>query len=670
MLGVIYLCLCLAVGKAAEDLTGKLWRPLTAKIPNPIWFRLTVWFTLGTLGVTWSVYLVSYLFRGQSQPLAYGNGIVLPVFSAAVLLVGYLARKNGGKNQKNPWVTDRSLFWKEAAFYAAVFCFIGWLMGYVFHSEEGILYTGYTVFSDFSPHTAMIRSFSWGNNFPTQYPYFGGEDVKYHFMFQFLTGNLEYLGIPMDTGFLVTGTVFFTGAAVMVCTAANRIFSRFFVGAGAVILLCFRSSFSFWRFAWEHIQSGDLLETLQTNTQFIGYTANEDWGLWNLNVYLNQRHLAFGLCALCVAALLYLPDLEEGCGGQKKGLSWVKGQWFSRDAWRWRKPGRAVLAGAVLGASVFWNGAVVIAALLILAGMGLFSQAKLDYALTAFITLALSWLQSSFFIRGKSMDFQFQFGFLSEDATVPGCLYYLLVLFGVFFPMLAAAAVRMNRLCRCLLLAFSLPLVFAFTVSLTPDIAVNHKYVMISVIFLGIFISWALGEIWSKKAAGKLLAAGLAVMLTITGMYDLAVIIKDNDKAHSIQISESDDVTLWLKEHTDSRDLVLTSQYSLTRVTVSGVMMYCGWPYYGWSAGYDTDSRTQKAIEIYREPDGERLRKLVKREEITYIIYEDGMEIEGNPCEETVIREVYPLAYTSADGTLRIYQTGESSRLQQGVKKG
>lgn len=47
----------------------------------------------------------------------------------------------------------------------------------------------------------MIRSFSLHDNFPTQYPHYGGADVKYHFMFQFLAGNLEYLGLRIDWAF-------------------------------------------------------------------------------------------------------------------------------------------------------------------------------------------------------------------------------------------------------------------------------------------------------------------------------------------------------------------------------------------------------------------------------------------------------------------------------------
>ena len=35
------------------------------------------------------------------------------------------------------------------------------------------------MYGDYAPHTAMMRSFSRGNNFPTQYPHYGGQDVKY-----------------------------------------------------------------------------------------------------------------------------------------------------------------------------------------------------------------------------------------------------------------------------------------------------------------------------------------------------------------------------------------------------------------------------------------------------------------------------------------------------------
>lgn len=91
--------------------------------------------------------------------------------------------------------------WKEILFFVLLLGAITWIMYYVFHISDGVLYSGFSVFGDYAPHTAMMRSFSLGNNFPTQYPHFGGQDVKYHFMFQFLSGNLEYLGMPIDLAY-------------------------------------------------------------------------------------------------------------------------------------------------------------------------------------------------------------------------------------------------------------------------------------------------------------------------------------------------------------------------------------------------------------------------------------------------------------------------------------
>ena len=51
-------------------------------------------------------------------------------------------------------------------------------------------------------------------------------------------------------------------------------------------------------------------------------------------------------------------------------------------------------------------------------------------------------------------------------------------------------------------------------------------------------------------------------------------------------------------------------------------MMYMGWPYYAWSAGYDTYDRAAKAKEIYSSTDAEAIKNLVKQEKITYVLYE------------------------------------------------
>ena len=55
------------------------------------------------------------------------------------------------------------------------------LMWTTFYARDGRLNIGVSVFSDFSPHIGMIRSFSYGNNFPPRIPIMpGGHQVPFH----------------------------------------------------------------------------------------------------------------------------------------------------------------------------------------------------------------------------------------------------------------------------------------------------------------------------------------------------------------------------------------------------------------------------------------------------------------------------------------------------------
>ena len=312
----------------------------------------------------------------------------------------------------------------------------------------------------------------------------------------------------------------------------------------------------------------------------------------------------------------------------------------------------------LLGLTSFWNGAAVIGGLLILMGFAVFSDGKLDYLILAVTSVIFSVLQTKIFIWGNAVSPSFYWGFLSENKSITGVLWYLIQMSGVFFvgAVLIALFLRERRQ-RAALVSFFFPLIFAFCMSLTPDIAVNHKYIMIAYAFLAIFWSLAVLKLFQRKIGGKIVAVLLTIALSITGIYDFVVILKDNDSGHRVTVNMRSEVTEWLAEHLDHNDLILTPEYSINEVTMSGVMMYMGWPYYAWSAGYDTYDRAAKAKEIYSSTDAEAIKKLVKQEKITYVLYEEGMQYEQEACREDTIASAFTLVYESEDGRIRIYET-------------
>ena len=647
------------------EAVGCLFPRRTAENGNRIWVILPTAFGTGVLMLTWAVYIISWMFSvcaGAEHPLFYGNLLVMTV-ATLVLAVLFKKKKKNIFPVAEGMLTRKWILRKEIILFTVVTVFVTWMMFYVFYMKDGILYSGFSVFGDYAPHTAMMRSFSRGNNFPTQYPHYGGQDVKYHFMFQFLVGNLEYLGLRIDIGYNLVSILSLTGFLMILYAISYRMFHSFCAGASALVFFFFRSGTAFWQYLWEHFRAGDLVETLRANTSFIGYTTNENWGLWNFNVYLNQRHLAFGLLMVSAAVWIFMEWLEAGCNHSENGIVWIGKRIFSKDAWAGRNVKIAVLLGVFLGLTAFWNGAALIGGLLILAGMAVFSDGKLDYAICAALAVFFSEIQSKLFVSGSVMSPSFYWGFLAENKSFVGVIGYLAEISGFFFVGLVVTVVFLKRKERAVLFGFLLPLVFAFLVSLTPDINVNHKYVMISYAFTAVFWGWTVrrlflaGKTGWKKWLGRVVCGILCICLTLTGIYDYVIILRDNDSGHRMTVNMNSDLTDWLSENLHKDDLLLTPEYTMNEVTMAGVMLYCGWPYYAWSAGYDTYYRAEQAVTIYTTDDQNVLKETVKQEKITYILFEDGMSFESQECREDIIRETYPLVYTSEDGRIRIYET-------------
>ena len=662
MLGIIYLILCILTGM---ETAGCLFSRKTAENGNRIWVILPTAFGTGILLLTWAVYIISWMISvcaGAEHPLFYGNLIVMTV-AALVVVARFLKKKRNIFPVTEGMISRKWIIRKETVLFVVLTVFVTWMMFYVFQMKDGILYSGFSVFGDYAPHTAMMRSFSRGNNFPTQYPHYGGQDVKYHFMFQFLVGNLEYLGMRIDIGYNLVSILSLVGFLMILYAISYRMFRSFWAGAVALAFFFFRSGTAFWQYLWEHLQAGDLIQTLQSNTAFIGYTTNENWGLWNFNVYLNQRHLAFGLLIVAAAVWIFMEWLEAGCAHNEKGLRWIRGRFFFREAWVCKNVETAILLGVFLGLTAFWNGAALIGGLLILAGFAVFSDGKLDYAICAAIAVFFSELQSKIFVAGSVMNPSFYWGFLADNKSLSGVVWYLTEISGFFFIGLFAVLVFLKRKERAVLGGFVLPLAFAFLVSLTPDINVNHKYVMISYAFTAIFWGWAMRGIFLagkegwKKWTGRVVCGILCICLTLTGIYDYVIILRDNDTGHRMTVNMNSSLTDWLSENLHKNDLLLTPEYTMNEVTMSGVMLYCGWPYYAWSAGYDTNYRAQQAVRIYTTDDPYTLEETVKQEKITYILFEEDMQFEQQQCREDIIKKTYPLVYTSEDGRIRIYET-------------
>lgn len=689
MLSVLYLLICMTTGYVLctyclpdlEKITETTFRGKTISL-NRGFVLLPAWFFSGTLVVTWASYLLAYLFRNQTSPLAVANGISMSVFAVISILGIWLqCRKKINWNMRGQL---SRLTAGEVVFLVAIVYLVCRLMWRTFFVEDKTLYVGLSVFSDFAPHLGMIRSFSLGNNFPTAYSHYAGEDIRYHFMFQFLAGNLEFLGMRLDLAFNIPSALSLLSVFSLLYVLAVRLSGVRAVGYLSALFFAFRCSPSFFSYLAEVPKGMPVAEALRNNIGFIGYTTHEDWGLWNLNVYCNQRHLAFGICALLLVLHLFLPHLyamaerwktvyrpvkqngspDQGQISVHTAMEFFKFSLLSADGWKAQNYLRPVVLGILLGLTAFWNGATLLATIMILFVLAMVSDRRIEYLITAIITTALSLVQNNFFMEGLAVGgAKFQFGFIAENTSLFGTLDYIARLTGILFLVLLVAFAVVKGVRRWILLAFSAPFVFSFCVSLTMDVTVNHKYIMVSIMLMNIFAAILVVKLFAmKNAVVRILCVGLVVLMTITGFYDYRTVIKRNHPNYNLQYSMEDPLVEWLDENTTSQDVFLTPYYALSRAVLGGAMLFEGHGYYPMTAGYDTNKRYALTKEMYEASSVRELQGLIEENEIDYIIVDiDARESLDYELNEAVFEAAYEKVYEEGDGKwkLTIYDTSK-----------
>ena len=679
MIGLLYLFLCFTIGWvicsfAFPGLNQVTWTDYDKrKIAfSPYLLLLPAWYITGTLAITWATYLIAFVFGKTEEPLFYANLVVIPVALLASVFVFY---KKYYKNKENKLVffcDDKKVIRIELLLLAAITILACILMWTTFFVKENDLNIGVSVFSDFSPHIGMIRSFSYGNNFPTAYPHFAGEDIKYHFMFQFLVGNLEYLGLRLDYAFNIPSIISFISAFLLLYLLAVKITGKIGAGILACLFFAFRSGKALFTFLSELPKGTDLINALVVNTNFVSNTPNENWGLWNLNVYCNQRHLAFGLTTIFLVIILFLPNLyemfeelkllkfkmmEHKKKNEQKSFTAKLGEkisviFFTKDGWAVQDIRRSIATGVLMGSLSFFHGAAVIGCLTVLFVMAIISKRRLEYLIVAVIAISMSYLQTKFFIQGLAVSTKFLFGFIAENKTLFGVASYLERLLGILPFVLLAAFCFEKSVGRYLILAFTAPLIFAFCISLTIDVTVNHKYIMISCMLLGIFAGGLLMRMMERKDfLLRLAGVVIIVMLTATGLYDFVTILQKNTPESAIVLKLNNPLTKWIDENSNSKDMFLTSNYTINQVVLGGAMLYEGWPYYPWSAGYDTDMRTKLVKEMYEAQSPSELDIRIRDNQIRYIIVDhDNRVSQDYRINEENIRATYECVYQKGEG--------------------
>lgn len=535
MLAILYLILCAVFGMCFVGLCVPDVRRLyiacspAAKsithIPNTL-FTVPAGIVTGMMCVPFFNYYVTlgltYIFNNGPLCMKLGVLITFAFFIWMILTCLVLINRKRIKREElrsagSTMIEDYRSNIVDVLFYGIVTILITatatFLMFYTYRINGTTLQSGFSTFSDLSPHTAMVSSFGKGFNFPTQYMHFSGDGIKYHFFFYFLAGMLEYLGLPIDYAINLPSIIAMVCALVLLGLLAVLISSRRIAFAVAPVLVFFRSSLNAFVHIKELMAEGNTLQQavkaiLEFN-QWYKVTDYDDWGIWAINVYPNQRHLMLGVAVIIIMVIIFLPFVRrlgislsrsEDFGDGVKTFAFSKNAWLTRSGDPLYPVSIAFLACVLVSIMPYFHGSCLIALLLVLFGMAIFSESRLLYLVVAVFAVGSSYAQTLAFSGGYSnvVSFKFAPGFILDKPSVADLAHYLYIVTGLTIilalvfavTVLIVDIVRKKPVYRFLLFLCALnPMIFAFLFQVTLEKLANHKFIQVSLILLDVFVA-------------------------------------------------------------------------------------------------------------------------------------------------------------------------------------
>src|SRR5436190_2686802 len=561
MLALIYLPLAVYLG---DFLCRRFYRFVSVA------HRLAAAVITGLLISTWFTYLSGLLFTRAKQPLLWGNMLFLIVaITALCWSLWKKARRSADTSGDHSDATNLYITrpkgsgiadWLLIAGYVVL---ITWMMFASFSAKDGKLHISNPEYSDFGPNTALIQSFAVGHNFPTEYPHFSGDRIRYHFLFYFQAGNLELLGLDPAWSLNLLSIATLVAMLVVVMTLGEVLFNSRAVGRLGSLLFFFFGSLAYVPFLQKQASVRSAIQAITHQREYLHTIfpyRGEAWGTWSQVTYLNQRHFAsaIGILLLVLVFLVIryravaakqanqrastdimkarengLPDTApiSSSGNPSRPEDVRERQTEMPSVSVVTEPRQQnvvirerfvatlspfIFSGVLLGLLPMWNSAVFIAAAAILGLLFILCPLRRQMLVLAVTSGVIALPQMLYLSTGSgraNVPKLLHWGYTIDHPTVANVAKYLGFTFGFKWLLIALALVFATNLQRRLFLAFLSLIAVAFCFQFTIEVLANQKFVHIWVIIANLFVAFALWRLWHASLAGTRLPGKFAAII-------------------------------------------------------------------------------------------------------------------------------------------------------------
>ena len=521
---------------------------------------------------------------------------------------------------------------------------VGSLIGFIlmfgtFYEKNNTIFIAAKAWSDFASHIPLIRSFSLGINFPPQYPLFPGEPIKYHFLFYYFVGILEKIGLNIGLALNIPSFLGFVFLVFIIYFFAKELFKSKAVGIISVIFFLFNSSLSYLYFFKNYSLSHLTLTQIINNKEFQSF-APYGQGLvtafWNLNIYTNQRHLAISLALSLTIIYLVIKPLIN-----KKGLT---------------SKAYAVL-GIILGLSFFLHTAVFIMTCLVIFCFALvFPKIRKNNLLLLLFAGIVTIFQYLYLTNSSGYSPHIFLGYLiSGNLTIPKFIEFWIYNLGLSVVLIPLGFLFSNRTQKKVFLSFFILFLVGNTVQFSKEIAANHKFFNFSVIVVNMFSAYALLVLWNKKKYLKPVVGILFFFMIFGGIIDFFPIY--NDRKIELPDYKINKDSSWILNKTSPDSVFLNTTFLYDPASLAGRKIFMGWPYFAWSAGYDTDGRGKTMKDMLGAKDKTTACRLLKENKIDYVEIQIQNPPDPNiPLISSLYENDFIKSYVSKEKKYSIYR--------------
>jgi hypothetical protein len=670
---------------------------------NSVLHYLAASFLVGLVFSTWTTYIFALLFAWTDKPLLGAN---LLFFAVGALAIYKLRVRSAFDPKLLPSRPPGSAVW-DTLFIGAFFLAACYLMFGTLWLVDGKVRMAFVVWNDFGPNLSLMQSFAMGHNFPTEYPHFIGEPIRYHFLFWFQAGNLEFLGLNMAWALNLLSVFSLLAMLILLMTLGELLFHSRAVGRIGATLFFFPTTLSYVPFLRSQQSLDQAIKAIAHLNHWLvsgyPYTA-ENWGTWSLSIFYVQRHFLAGI-GIFLLALIFLVHVFQrqwrACSpasGQRGMTKASKGERLSLEAQNGvdqissstvevgmessekasRQLAGFIFTGFLVGLLPLWNSPAFAAVFAVGGGLLLLSPYRL-YTLSLLITAAAVGLPQVlfFFLRGQGVIHGTQivhWGLVVENPTLSRVVAYFCFTFGPKVLLGLVAVIFCATLPRRLFVALLILPILAFCTQLSTDIINNHKFLYIWVLLLNLFVAFIIWRVGKINLVGKAMATALVLVVTLGGIIEWFRI--HNDTVVEVPFNQNP-LSEWLQSHTGPKDIFLTDRFLLHPILLNGRRIFYGWPYFAWSMGYDTHTRDLLYEQMLTQRDPGKLVHLLNERSIRYVAIDNGLRsgfLRGR-LNETVYKRYFEPVFEDKEnrfGALTIYRVpdrlGEDAG-SKGMKK-